>query len=83
MYCKITVNFFTKTSLPQLSHCLSFFNYFHEVVVDVRRSGKIAAKIRELVNGLECFLFDSDSWYHLRLLRGRLVKNLSCFCTNC
>ena len=78
-----TVNFFTTTFLPQLSHCLSFSNYFHEVVVDVRRSGKIAANIRELVNGLECLVFDSDSWYHLRLLRGRLVKNLSSFGTNC
>lgn len=52
-------------------------------MVDVRRSGKIAANIRELVNGLECLLFDSDSWYHLRFLRGRLVKNLSSFGTNC
>ena len=78
-----TVNFFTTTFLPQLSHCLSFSNYFHEVVVDVRRSGKTAANIRELVNGLECLLFDSDSWYHLRLLRDRLVNYLSSFGTNC
>ena len=78
-----TVNFLTTTFWPQLSHCLSFSNYFHEVVVDVRRSGKIAANIRELVNGLECLLFDSDSWYHLRLLRDRLVNYLSSFGTNC
>ena len=41
IYCEITVNFFTTTALPQLSHCLSFSNYCHEVVVDVRRSRKL------------------------------------------
>ena len=68
-YCEVLAT----TALPQLSHCLSFSNYCHEVVVDVRRSGKFAANVRELVNGLECFLFYCDSWYNLRLLRGRLV----------